>query len=238
MLTISSSMRKTLSINHNAGIEHRSSIITQDHPLINQDDAPSISDLHHIFVQAGIPLAIRAAQIALQEAKLDTSQVTHIVCTTNTDNSSPGLDALLEKGLGIGLPIEKALLRSAGGLALLRTGANLALGYTAMGKPARVLCVALDINTTMLRSELDTVDEEQEARIGACLFSDGSSALVLSNGMDEPMSPVFELLRWNQRTLPGTEDDYGFDAQETGESLLSSPLKGHWTHCSKASSRA
>jgi type III polyketide synthase len=85
-----------------------------------------------------------------------------------------------------------------------------------MGRAARILCVALDVNTTIVRSELDSVHELQEARIGACLFSDCASAVVLSNGVGEPTNPVYELLRWNQKMIPDTENDYGFDVHETG----------------------
>lgn len=208
-------MRQVLNINHNSGIEERSSIIRQDDPLVNQDKAPSIEKLHEVFVNDGIPLATQAAQRALREAQLDKSQITHIVCTTNTDSGTPGLDQLLEASLGI-TATEKLLLHGVGALAALRTAANLALGYTAMVRAARVLCVALDINTTMLRSELDSVHELQEARVGACLFSDCASAVVLSNGAGDPIQPLFELLRWNHKLIPDTEDDFGFDVHQTG----------------------
>ena len=166
-------------------------------------------------MSAGLPLATSAVQKALQEAQLDKSQITHIVCTTNTDSGTPGLDQLLEASLGISAT-EKVLLHGVGALAALRTAANLALGYTAMARAARIICVALDINTTMLRSELDSVHEQQEPRISACLFSDCASAVVLSNGFGDPVRPVFELLRWNQKMIPDTEDDFGFDVHQTG----------------------
>ena len=208
-------MRKVLSINRNTGIQRRSSVLEQDDALINQEDAPTITELHQVFVDDGVPLAIKAARKALQEARLDMSQITHVVCTTNTDSGTPGLDHLLEAGLGID-SAEKILLHGVSPLAALRTAANLALGYTAMAKAARILCVALDVNTTIVRSELDSVHELQEARIGACLFSDCASAVVLSNGLGEPTSPVYELLRWNQKMIRDTENDYGFDVHETG----------------------
>jgi type III polyketide synthase len=211
-------MRRQLSLNHNTGIQRRSSIINQDHPLLNQEDAPSISQLHRIFVQEGVPLAVRAAQKALQEAQIDKNGITHIICTTNTDSGSPGIDRLLKIGLGVTASPEMVLLHGTGALGTLRTAANLALGYTALGKPAHILCIALEINTTMLRSELDSVHELQEARSGACLFSDCASAVLLSNSIGEAARPVFELLHWNQRTIPDTEKDFGFDVHQTGKS--------------------
>ena len=213
---ITGRMQDLLSINQNTGIQRRSSLIHQNHPLLNQD-APSISQLHQIFVQEGVPLAVKAAQKALQEAQIDKDRVTHIVCTTNTDGGSPGFDRNLMIGLDVTTSVESVLLHSSGALGAMRTAANLALGYAALGNAAYVLCVALEINTTMLRSELDSVHELEEARSGACLFSDCASAVLLSNGIGELVKPVFELLRWNQRTIPDTEKDFGFEVHQTGK---------------------
>jgi fungal type III polyketide synthase len=214
-------MKKTLSINLFTGIDMRSSVGTADHPLVNQEKAPSIAELHKVYFSDGIPLAISAARKAIDEARIDLGQITHVVSTTCTDSANPGFDHFVVKGLGITHPVEKVLLHGvgcSGGLAALRTGANLALGHTARGRPARILCLALEVSTTMVRSELDSINELQETRIGVALFSDCASALVLSNGIGEPAEPVYELLGWDHRLIPDTEDDLGFDIDPLGES--------------------
>ena len=132
---------------------------------MNQKEPPSIADLHKIFLSEGVPLAVSAARRAIKEAKVDLTQITHIVSTTCTDSANPGFDHFVARDLGITHPVEKALLHSVGcngGLAALRTGASLALGHTTRRKPARVLCVALEISTTLVRSELDSINELQE----------------------------------------------------------------------------
>lgn len=193
---------------------------------MNQEQPPSIADLHKVFLNDGVDLAIKAAQKALDEAKIDPSQITHIVATTCTDSANPGFDHFLAKGLEIRHPVEKVLLHGvgcSGGLAALRTGANLALAYTARERPARVLCVALELCTTLARSELESINELQETRIGACLFSDCASAVVLSNGLGETIDPIYRLLGWSSETIPETEDDLGFDVDPSGKLL--SPIK-------------
>lgn len=213
-------MKKVLSINRYTGIDARSSIGVPEHPLVNQEQAPAITELHDIFMSHGLPLAVRAAQQAIDEAQINLSEITHIVSTTCTDSANPGFDHFLAKSLGITHQIEKVLLHGvgcSGGLAALRTAANLALGHTARGKPARILCVALEITTTMVRSEMDSINELQETRIGACLFGDGGSALVLSNGIGECAPPIFDLLGWEHRILPDTDADLGFDTDPLGE---------------------
>ena len=219
-------MKKVLSINQFTGIEARSSIGTPDHPLVNQENAPSIAELHEIFISDGVPLAISAAQKAIAEARINISDISHVVATTCTDSANPGYDHYVCKGLGITHKVEKVLLHGvgcSGGLAALRTAANLALGHAMRGKPARILCVALEISTTMVRSELDSINKLQETRIGAALFSDCGSALILSNGIGESAEPVYELLGWDHRIIPDTEGDLGFDVDPVGELIRASP---------------
>ncbi|KAI0531570.1 thiolase-like protein [Xylaria digitata] len=216
----SPAMDKVLSINRFTGIETRSSIGTSEHPLVNNAAPPSIADLHATFMSDGVPLAVEAARKALAEAHLDVSQITHVVSTTCTDSANPGFDHYVAKELGLLPSVEKVLLHGvgcAGGLATLRTAANLALGHRFRGQSARILCVALEVSTTLVRSELESIDKTQNTRIGACLFSDCASAVVLSNGVGEATAePVYELLGWDHRTIPDSEGDLGFDADPLG----------------------
>ena len=212
-----------LAINRYTGIDTRSSVGTPDHPVVNKPQPPSIADLHKVFISDGVPLAVTAAREAIREAKIDLREITHIVSTTCTDSANPGFDHFLAKDLGIQHTVEKVLLHGvgcSGGLAALRTGANLALGHAARQRPARVLCVALEISSTMARSELESIHENQEIRIGLCLFSDCASAVVLSNGVGERKEPVYDLLGWQHRIIPDTEDDLGFDTDPVGQSLF------------------
>ena len=219
-------MKKVLSINRFTGIDARSSVGTPDHPLVNQEKAPSIADLHRIYISDGIPLAITAARKALDEARIDASEITHMVSTTCTDSANPGFDHFVAKALGLSCRVEKVLLHGvgcSGGLASLRTAANLALGHRARGKPARILCVALEVSTTMARSELDSIHDSQETRIGVTLFSDCASAVVLSNGLGDPTNSLFDLVAWDTRTIPDTDEDLGFDVDPLGEPCGPSP---------------
>ncbi|KAK4100524.1 thiolase-like protein [Parathielavia hyrcaniae] len=228
-------MKKVLSINRYTGIDQRSSIGTPDHPLVNQPNAPTIAEIHDAFMSDGVPLAVSAARKALEEAHVDPAQVTHMVSTTCTDSANPGYDHFVAKHLSLGPNTEKVLLHGvgcSGGLAALRTAANLCLGHTARRKPARILVVALEVSTTFVRSELDSIHASQETRIGATLFSDCAGALVLSNSLPFPASapqhpppppPIYTLLGWQHHTLPSTESDLGFDVDPQGWKVILSP---------------
>ena len=167
----------------------------------------------------GIPLAVKASRKALHEAQLSALDITHVVSTTCTHSANPGFDHFLCKELGMTQPVEKVLLHGigcSGGLAALRTAANIALGSSFRKKKARVLVVALEISSIMVRSELDSMDKLQECRIGITLFSDCASAVVLSNGIDDHAEPVYDLLGWEHRIVPDTEADLGFDVHPLG----------------------
>ncbi len=220
------SMKKVLSINRYTGIDQRSSIGTPDHPLVNQPEAPTITEIHNIFMTDGVPLAVSAARKAMQEAQVAPSQITHMVSTTCTNSANPGYDHFVARELGLAANLEKTLLHGvgcSGGLATLRTAANLCLGHAMRGLPARILCVALEVSTTMVRSELDSINELQETRIGVALFSDCASAVVLSNGIGEQPQPVYELLGWQHHVVPETEEDLGFDVDPMGWKVVLSP---------------
>ncbi|KAL2135095.1 hypothetical protein VTI74DRAFT_9805 [Chaetomium olivicolor] len=229
----SSAMQKVLSINRFTGIDQRSSIGTPDHPLVNQPNPPTIAELHNVFMEEGVPLAASAARKALAEAHVDAGQVTHMVSTTCTDSANPGYDHFVAKELGLSPNIEKVLLHGvgcSGGLAALRTAANLCLGHTMRRQPARILVVALEICTTLVRSELESINASQETRIGCALFSDCAGALLLSNNLPFPSPnsqplppPIYTLLGWQHRTIPCTESDLGFDVDPLGWKVVLSP---------------
>jgi len=148
-------------------------------------------------------------------------EITHVVSTTCTNSANPGFDHYVSTQLGLRSGVEKILLHGigcSGGLAAIRAAANLALGSSFRKKPARILVLACEISSVMVRSELDSIDKEQKTRIGVCLFSDCASAAILSNGVgeDEPWTPIYEILGWKHDILADTESDLGFDVDPLG----------------------
>ena len=158
---------------------------------------------------------------AIKEWGGSTDEITHIVSTTCTNSANPGFDHFVRKQLCIKSSVERILLHGigcSGGLAAIRTASNLALGSAYRKKPARILVLACEISTLLVRSELESVDKNQEVRIGVCLFSDCASASVLSNNIgDETLStPVYDVLGWKHEMIEDTEKDLGFDVDPLG----------------------
>lgn len=167
-------------------------------------------------------MSVNACKKAIAEWGGDVDEITHVVSTTCTNSANPGFDHYVTKELGLRAGVEKILLHGigcSGGLAAIRAACNLALGSSFRKKPARVLVLACEISTLMVRSELDSIDKEQKTRIGVCLFSDCASAAIMSNGIgeDETQSPsIYEILGWKHEILADSENDLGFDVDPLG----------------------
>ena len=215
-------LKKVLSINRFTGIDTRAAIGTVDHPLANQPTPPSITQLNDFFREEGVRLSVNACRKALKEWGGSVDEITHVVTTTCTNSANPGFDHYVTKELGIKSSAEKVLLHGvgcSGGLAAVRTAANLALGSSYRKKAARVLVLACEISSLLVRSELDSIDRDQTVRLGVCLFSDCASSIVLSNGVGDHggSDPVYEVLGWKHEVLEDTERDLGFDVDPLGE---------------------
>ena len=168
-------------------------------------------------------LSVNACKKAIKEWGGSIDDITHIVSTTCTNSANPGFDHFVVKKLGIKNSVEKVLLHGigcSGGLAAIRTASNLALGSSFRNKPARVLVIACEISSLLIRSELDSIDQHQAVRIGVCLFSDCASSIVLSNGVgdSDPSKSIYDLLGWRHEILEDTDQDLGFDVDPLGTS--------------------
>lgn len=173
-------------------------------------------------MKEGVALSVAASRKAIKEWGGNIEEITHVVSTTCTNSANPGFDHFVVKELGVSANVEKVLLHGvgcSGGLAALRTAANLALGSSFRNKAARVLVLACEISSVLVRSELDLIAETQKVAIGVVLFSDCASAIVLSNGIGESSGaePLYELQAWDHQILPDTEHDLGFDVDPKGK---------------------
>ena len=228
-------MKKVLSINRFTGIETRAAVGDVDHPLVNSKTAPGIGELNTYFQQEGVRLSVNACKQAIKEWGGSVNEITHVVSTTCTNSANPGYDYFVIKELGIKSNVEKVLLHGvgcSGGLAAIRTASNLALGSSFQRKRARILVLACEITTLLVRSELDSVAQNEEVRIGVCLFGDCASACILSNGIGEdgPEEPIYNILGWKHVVIEDTEKDLGFDVDPLGRSCKQKPPIGVIDH--------
>lgn len=226
---------KVLFINAQTGIKMRSSVVLWDSPLFTQPTVPSIEDISKIFLTEGVALSVSAARQAIEESGIHIEEITHVVATTCTNTSNPGYDLLVARELGLLPTVERVLLHGvgcSGGLAGLRLASSLCHTAAWRGKPAHILVVACEINSSLGRFGLDSIDREQDVRVGPVLFGDGAGALVVS--LDHPIEEmadndcaikrkdtgIFEVISCTHTVIPQTENILRFDVCPEGTRLF------------------
>ncbi|KAF2265253.1 chalcone synthase B [Lojkania enalia] len=206
----STRIQKLIAVNKLTGISSRPLVSNFSGDETTCSSPPPIDEISRTFREIGVDLAVSACKKALLEAQISASEVTHTVAVTCTDTGNPGYDILVTGKLDLDPEVDRTLLHGvgcAGGLAALRTAANMAAGAAQRGIPARVLVFACELCSLYTRCELQSAcDDNKEFSIGPVLFSDAAAALVVCNelGLERGVRPVFELLDWNSAILPGT----------------------------------
>lgn len=133
-------LKKLLEINRRTGIETRPAV--QRYETASdfgcQARPPTIQDLDRFFREHGVALAAQACRKALREWGGHASEITHTVAVTCTNQGSPGYDLGVNHELGLAPDVERTLLHGvgcAGGLAIMRTAAQIATSAAARGEP-------------------------------------------------------------------------------------------------------
>ena len=159
---------------------------------------------------------------------------------TCTNQGNPGYDLLVARRLGLPHTVDRMLLHGvgcAGGLAIMRAAAQVASGAAARGRPARVLAFACELCTPNVRHDLAEAAacaDPADVSIAGVLFADGAAAFVLCNdaglllpqddgndGRDshshsDRAEPLFQLLEWDNATIPDTMQHMAFYAEGSG----------------------
>ncbi|KAM7185491.1 Thiolase-like protein [Rhypophila sp. PSN 637] len=219
-------IKKLLQINRATGIDQRPSVMDPNSsPILHRPDMPTITDLNAIWHKAGVDLSAQACRKALKEWGGALSDTTHIVACTTTCYGNPGVDLLVAERLGLGPDVERVLLAGvgcAGGMAIMRVAAEVALAATARQRPARILAFACEVATTNVRQELADAaarTSPEDISIAAALFSDGAAAFVLCNDagkQNTAPAPLFQLMDWNHATIPNTMQETTWAPGPTG----------------------
>ena len=220
-------MKKLLKINKHTGIQTRSAVSAYEHGFGTQSKPPDIAELDQFFSRVGVDLTLKACRKALREWGGDKNDITHTIGVTCTNQGNPGYDLLVNQGLGLNSSVDRMLLHGvgcAGGLAIMRAAAQIALGATARRRPARILAFACEVCTINLRCCLAAAEMSSARDVGieGALFSDGAAAFVLCNsiGLGGKTKPIFQLLDWGSATVPGTNEHMSFYVEPNGIYVL------------------
>ncbi|RMD44522.1 hypothetical protein DV735_g511, partial [Chaetothyriales sp. CBS 134920] len=209
-------LKRLLQINQTTGIETRSAVRTYENGFGSQSTPPTVTDIHAFYRQTGVDLTVKACRKAMREARLAPRHITHSIGVTGTNHGNPGYNQLVNQKLGLAPTVDHMLLNGvgcAGGLAIMRAAAQIALGASARGRPARILAFACELCTPNLRHDLAAAEaclDPDSVCIAGALFSDAAAAFVLCNDLAVAQdstscsSPLFELVEWDNATIPDT----------------------------------
>ena len=204
-----------------AGIDHRFSCFApSDDPagasvdrngVFLRNTFPGTAKRMDMFAEAAPVLAASAVEKVLNGE--DKATITHLIVTTCTGLSAPGLDLELVARCGLPTNIERTIIGFMGCYAAINA-LKLARHIIRSEQEARVLLVNLEICTLHLRQT-----DELEKLLSFCLWGDGCAASVISADpfglrLDSFRSIVDaesrELMTWNVK-------DDGFDMVLSGQ---------------------
>lgn len=229
-------LKKLLQINHTTGIETRSSIRSYETGFASLTEAPSIVDIDQLYRQVGVDLTVQACKKALRESGTQYSEITHTIAVTCTNQGNPGYDLLVNRKLGLQPEVDRMLLHGvgcAGGLAIMRAAAQIACGATVRRRPARILAFACELCTPNVRCDLAEAArcaDPANVSIAGALFSDAAAAFVLCNeyAMSDESDAIFQLMDWDNATIPDTVQHMAFYADPHGfRTVLTRDVPGY-----------
>ncbi|KAE8353990.1 thiolase-like protein [Aspergillus coremiiformis] len=202
---------KTLNLLERAGVRQLCSVLPLEDPIWYQPKLPTIADGDTLFKKYALPLVASAAKDAISEWGGSVGSITHLIAVTCTNTANPGFDISLCSMLGLSSTIHRTLLHGlgcAGGIAALRTAHDLVLGAALQGLPARALIVSCDLPTLFARAELHRINEDGEIGFGLSRFSDGASAMVITNWLDTTIpehAAIWDLLGFRSVIIDESE---------------------------------
>jgi alkylresorcinol/alkylpyrone synthase len=166
----------------------------------------SFAETNKVFEEMAFKLSLKAAQKAMQKAKVTAADIGMVIFVSTTGIATPSLDAKLIQELGLSphtrrLPIWG--LGCAGGVAGLARAAELV--HSVPGKS--VLLVTVELCSLTFQPQ----DYSKSNLVGTSLFADGAAAALINMDTGGPA-----VLGNYSSLLPDSEEVMGWDFIETG----------------------
>jgi len=174
------------------------------------------------FLAEAIPLGKEAVSAALADAGLDAADVGLFGVVSCTGYTTPGLDILLARDLGMTPEVQRLHIGHMGCYAALPGLGAVSDFVTARGRPAVMLCLELTTlhvqpPTESARSGRPTAEDLQQM-VAHSLFSDAAAAVVL-----RPAATGLRVVDIAARTDAATSDHMTWDVTDLGFKMGLSP---------------
>ncbi|HMP29795.1 MAG TPA: type III polyketide synthase [Saprospiraceae bacterium] len=148
-----------------------------DHPILftENDPNPSTSDRMKVFNEEAIKISTSVALIALERACLASDEITHIITTSCTGMTAPGLEIQLTQTLSLNQNVVRYGINFMGCYAAFHA-IKLADTIIKSNHESKVLVICTELCSLHYRK-----DESDDNILSTYLFSDGCAAAVLSS---------------------------------------------------------
>lgn len=172
--------RLTRMLYQKAGVETRHTVVPwqsayawkkQESPTESLS-GPSTADRMDLYREHAGPLAHRATVVALADAQVDASKITHLITVSCTGFCAPGVDLELIRSLGLPPTTERVHVGYMGCHGAIN-GLRVAEALAARHPEACILLCAVELCSLHYRLSWDA-----EGVKGNALFADGSAAIV------------------------------------------------------------
>ena len=166
------------------------------------DDAshagPTLAERMALYESCAPPLALDAAQKALDDADIAPDRITHIITVSCSGFMAPGVDAYLIEQLGLGRNTERTHVGFMGCHGAMNA-IRVARGYVESNPAACVLIVAVELCSIHYQ-----YSEDDETNLANGLFADGAAAMVLQQ-MPANTAPAWRCAATGSCLLPDSK---------------------------------
>lgn len=185
-------------------------------PFTQAENVPTTAERMTKYKAAAVPLGIKAARQALEDAVVSTSEITHLITVSCTGQFLPGLDVRLIQQLELSPRVNRIPLVFQGCAAGLKA-IQLANSIVTSEKDATVLIVCVELCTLHFQPSA-----KRDDLFAASFFGDGASACVVGlsgTGRKE----LFRLGDGQSVLLPDCSEEMIWEVGNTGFDLYLSP---------------
>jgi alkylresorcinol/alkylpyrone synthase len=192
-----------------SGVEHRHTAL----PVSRYPELSGFTEANDTFIDVALELSEQALLAALDDAKVDPSDVDVVFSTTVTGLAVPTLDARLMTRVGLRQDVKRVPLF---GLGCVAGAAGLARVYDYLrGYPDHVaVLLAVELCSLTIQRE----DNSIANLVASSLFGDGA-AVVVATGADRAAAGP-KVLATRSRTYPDTEDMLGWNIGSDGFQIV------------------
>lgn len=185
-------------------------------PYSNESAIPATGERMSTYKREALPLAIEAAEKALQDAGSSPDKITHIIAVSCTGQCLPGLDVMLIRHLGLSPRVNRQPLIFQGCAAGLKA-IQLARDIVLSAPGSQVLIVCVELCTLHFQPV-----KGRDALFAASFFGDGAAGCVI--GVPESRHRHYlQLGRGYSVLLPDSTQEMTWDVGDTGFDLYLSP---------------